>query len=167
MENIKKSNLYTYILFSLEINNNILFYLCNPFSARRTIFIKCYNKKPFITKDIYWEDKKIIKNDSFNTFLELLNNKITNNYKTIKKIYYIDDELKKENNYQYFLNNKSCLFLHISKDTFNNYDFLDTYIKINKYIEKYLKETNISISDINLYKIQYYLNMRFIKIFNN
>lgn len=82
----------------------------------------------------------------------------------MKNIYFIDRNLKKENSYSRYINNKKCIFSHFSEDKYNYFDILEVHMRIKEYIKTFLSKTKIKIDDNNLYMLQYYINMKFIKL---
>lgn len=165
-----KKDLELYFLFSVNINNKYIYYLSNPFSARRVILLRYKNNNDFFKTDkIKWSNGKIVNNDTINELLYIIDKKI-NNYENVKRIYFMDENMKDEKGYVRFLNNKKCVFLHLPLNKYNNIEIMDIHIKIKlfikRYLEKELKENKIIIKNNNLYKLQYYLNMKFIYIFN-
>lgn len=161
-----------YFLFYVNINNKYIYYISNPFSSRRVILIDCKNNNDFFETDkIKWEKEKVINNDNINKLLNILEKKINNHYYNVKRIYFIDKNMKEEKGYIKSLNNQKTLFIHVPFNKYKNMQILNIHIKINgfskKYLENKLKEKKIKLNNDNLYILQYYLNMKFVFIFNS
>lgn len=149
-----------YFLFFINVNNKCLYYISNLFSSRRVIFLKVHNIKN--------QEKNINKN--INKIFPILEKKIKNHYYNVKRIYFMDNNLDDSEIYVNLLNNKDCVFIHLPFNKYKHTQILNMHIKIKsfikKYIEKKVKETNLIINNNNLYLFQYYLNMKFVFIFN-
>lgn len=167
IKNINKKDSGIYFLFSIINNDKYLYYISNPFSSRRVILLTCENDDRFFkTEKIIWLDGNVINNNDINELLNIIDKKISNKYENVKKIYFIDKNIGDEKGYVRYLNNKNCIFLHLPLNNYNNIEIIDIHIKIKTYIEKYIQKTNKNFNNNNLYKLQFYLNIKFIHIFN-
>lgn len=124
----------------------------------------------FETKDLKLENGKIINNNNIKKLIFIINEKIKDHYKNVKKIYFMDNNLKNEEGYTMYLNNKKCLFLHLPLHKYENTEIIKLHFKIKEYFKKYvqakLDKKELFINNKNLYKLQFYLNMKFIYLFN-